>query len=1161
MTPAQRRTPTRPLCNPAARSLSRGKRLNAGLARLGAFAVMFGLLAAGVYSAASASSARLFAGARRAAVAEPEAGAKAAPGGPARARRRAAASPVAGLLPATMFQAGEAITTYESDCTTPGNTFELGDTVCVRVTGARLGAVGGFAPRRVNWVARTGSVVLSGEVTADPQTFSFTLPSSETSLVTDAGGGTVTVDNRGVWKVYISDSAEHSFRTGTTFTVVAPTPYADLQLSQSATVASSGVGAGSSSVFEIFLTNAGPNAAANVKVTDIIPANTTFVSLSESTNLGFACSSTAGVGGAPGCTLASMPVGSRARIVFAYSVNEGAAAGTLLTNTASATSATAELEPGDNSASFDAAVPAGGGAQTCSLDCREDMTVPADTTQNGQPGAIVSFGAAAGTGNCGAINATPASGSFFPVGSTVVGVSSETGGGSCSFVVTVVGSPAPTISCPADKTADAGPDGTAEVNPGAPIVSPSAGVEVEGVRSDNLSLGAPYPTGETRITWTATDTAGRSASCTQKVTVTGAGCPGDTTPPTIQAPANVTVMTGAADTSCSVTLSESALGQATTSDGNCAGPVTLGRGGVPDGFVFPIGETVITYTAIDSSGNHAAPVTQTVTVVDNTKPVISAPADAAYVCPSDVPAAHPSQATRGTVLDEDGQPLPPGPPFDNCGLPTVTVTETSTGAGSAASPRVITRTFKATDAAGNFSTDDQVITVVDPTAPTVSAPADLTLQCASEVQPASPSEATASDNCAAPAVTVSETNNGGAGSSASPLVITRTFTATDAAGNTASDSQTITVIDTTAPTVSAPADLTLQCASGIPAAAASQATASDNCAGTPAVSVSDSSNNGAGSAASPLVITRTFTATDAAGNSASDVQTITVSDTTAPTLEVPTDIVVSNDAGSCSAAVSFLVTAADNCGTANVVTSPASGSAFPKGTTTVTATATDAVGNTTVKTFRVTVNDTEAPTIGYPAGGVTVQLPLNSPATSMPVSYTVTAADNCGVQSLNVSPASGPPSGSVYSSVFGVGTTTVTATATDTSGNTTVKTFTVTVLYNFAGFFSPVANSPTFNSVNAGRAVPVKFSLSGNKGLSIFAAGSPASSLINCAPNAPITDLEGTVTSGGSSLSYDSGSDQYHYNWKTESSWAGTCRALVVTLNDGSTHTAYFKFK
>jgi hypothetical protein len=154
---------------------------------------------------------------------------------------------------------------------------------------------------------------------------------------------------------------------------------------------------------------------------------------------------------------------------------------------------------------------------------------------------------------------------------------------------------------------------------------------------------------------------------------------------------------------------------------------------------------------------------------------------------------------------------------------------------------------------------------------------------------------------------------------------------------------------------------------------------------------------------------------------------------------------------------------------------------------------------------------------------------------------------------LNASPASG--------STFNVGTTTVTATATDASGNTATATFTVTVLYNFSGFFSPVGNLPTLNVVNAGKAIPVKFSLSGNKGLSIFAPNSPQSGVISCDASAPAVDLTDTVTAGGSSLSYDATSDQYNYVWKTESSWAGTCRQLVVTLNDGTSHVANFKFK
>ena len=89
------------------------------------------------------------------------------------------------------------------------------------------------------------------------------------------------------------------------------------------------------------------------------------------------------------------------------------------------------------------------------------------------------------------------------------------------------------------------------------------------------------------------------------------------------------------------------------------------------------------------------------------------------------------------------------------------------------------------------------VTVNDTQNPTISAPANASYQCASEVPAASPSQATASDNCGTPTVTVSESNNGGAGSPASPLIITRTYTATDGAGLTASASQTITVIDNT----------------------------------------------------------------------------------------------------------------------------------------------------------------------------------------------------------------------------------------------------------------------------------------------------------------------------------------------------------------------------
>jgi len=116
------------------------------------------------------------------------------------------------------------------------------------------------------------------------------------------------------------------------------------------------------------------------------------------------------------------------------------------------------------------------------------------------------------------------------------------------------------------------------------------------------------------------------------------------------------------------------------------------------------------------------------------------------------------------------------------------------------------------------------------------------------------------------------------------------------------------------------------------------------------------------------------------------------------------------------------------------------------------------------------------------------------------------------------------------------------------------------VIYNFTGFFAPVDNPPMYNRLKAGSAVPVKFSLSGDKGLNILAGGSPASQQISCDAGS-VDELEQTVTAGASSFAYDATADQYTYIWKTAKSWANTCRKLTVTLNDGTSHIAYFTLR
>ncbi|HKP35543.1 MAG TPA: PxKF domain-containing protein [Pyrinomonadaceae bacterium] len=302
-------------------------------------------------------------------------------------------------------------------------------------------------------------------------------------------------------------------------------------------------------------------------------------------------------------------------------------------------------------------------------------------------------------------------------------------------------------------------------------------------------------------------------------------------------------------------------------------------------------------------------------------------------------------------------------------------------------------------------------------------------------------------------------------------------------------------------------------------------------------------------------------ATDGSSNNngATKDVTFTVNDTTAPEINCPANITANTDPGTCSATVDpGTATAPDNCDTTPTIVGTRSdnqalNAPYPKGTTTIHWTATDDAGNTSSCDQTITVEDHEPPTISCPAN-ITVYLPANTSDNSMVVNYTAPVGqDNCA--GATTTQTAGLASGAS----FPVGTTTNTFRVTDGAGNYTECSFTVTVLYNFTGFFSPVNNPPVFNNVNAGKTIPVKFSLSGNKGLGIFAPGYPVSQQIACNTSAPLSDLEGTETTGGSTLTYSP--DTYHYGWKTESGWAGTCRMLIVKLKDGTEHTALFKFK
>ena len=111
----------------------------------------------------------------------------------------------------------------------------------------------------------------------------------------------------------------------------------------------------------------------------------------------------------------------------------------------------------------------------------------------------------------------------------------------------------------------------------------------------------------------------------------------------------------------------------------------------------------------------------------------------------------------------------------------------------------------------------------------------------------------------------------------------------------------------------------------------------------------------------------------------------------------------------------------------------------------------------------------------------------------------------------------------------------------------------------FRGFYLPVRNMPVQNKVVPGRAVPVKFSISGSQSLTAL-AGTPTSTEVQCVQGVPEQTVEQTLDLRGSRLEFTRGTGEYRYYWKTSASWAGTCRKLVVTLSDGSTHEALFRF-
>ena len=549
-----------------------------------------------------------------------------------------------------------------------------------------------------------------------------------------------------------------------------------------------------------------------------------------------------------------------------------------------------------------------------------------------------------------------------------------------------------TITAPADITVatDQYSDVASGVNLGA------AAVTGDGV---TVSNNAPdyYPIGVTVVTWTATDKSGSKTTATQKVTVV------DQEKPYISRLSEISVVNDPGGCSARVDLMVPY-----TFDNS--GQVTLTHDG-PDA-VFPVGTTLITWTATDAQGNSDTMV-QRITVIDNELPVIQlqqtsfSAAAAAGQCGASVNLGMPAVS-------------------DNCGIASI-----SNDAPAVFPVGTTVVTWTVTDLNQYTVTAQQTVIITDNELPSITAPADIVVgnDAGKNGATVSPGTAKTSDNCGVASVS----NNAPAFFTTGTTAVT--WTVTDIHGNTSTATQSVTVKDIEAPVLlSVPADMTVSC-DKVPAAPA--VSAKDNCDGSPVVTFAEASTQGSNTGLSShynYSITRTWTAADKSGNKSSAKQLVTVVDNTAPVITI-SDISANTDAGKCSATVKFAAAVTDNSGSPVTVTySKASGSSFSTGSTTVTVTAKDASGNSASKNFVITVTDTQKPTITAP-NNVTVTIPNNQSSASNVALGNATTSDNCGVKTVtNNAPASYP-----------VGTTTVTWTVKDLSGNAATATQTVTV--------------------------------------------------------------------------------------------------------------------
>jgi hypothetical protein len=549
---------------------------------------------------------------------------------------------------------------------------------------------------------------------------------------------------------------------------------------------------------------------------------------------------------------------------------------------------------------------------------------------------------------------------------------------------------------------------------------------------------------------------------------------------------------------------------------------------------FTVTAALVGNPADTASGNGTLSVTG-----DTTPPTISAPgADATIECPSAPVFTAPSAS-------------------DACDAsPSVVELGDVTTPGACPGSYTRTKTWQAVDCSGNASaTVSQTITVVDTTAPSIGAPgADATIECPSAPVFTAPS---ASDACDASPSVVELGDVTTPGACPGSYTRTKTWQAVDCSGNaSATVSQTITVVDTTAPSIGAPgADATIE---GPATPVFTAPGASDACDASPAViEVSDVTTPGA--CPGSYTRTKTWRAVDCAGNLSGTVnQTITIADTTAPSIGSPgpdTTIQVPSTPVFTAPTASDALDPSPTVVEVSDVTTPGSGGSY---TRTKTWQAFDCAGNASGTVSQtISVVNASPPTI-------TISSPANSAVflLNQPVQASFAAAGNCtGAITVTGTVGSGQPidTGSVGMKSF-------TVTATDSCGNTSSVTHTYLVQYAPIGTSCMVNNSlepghqilqpinpDGSSSFKKGRTVPCKFRVFDANCASIGTPGVVTSFVLYATSiGAPGVNEEVVSTTPDTQFRWDSEEQQWIFNLATKNLSSLKTYYYRITLNDGT---------